>query len=95
MQNFYIYIMTNKSKTLYVGMTNDLQRRVEEHKQQLVKGFTSRYNIDQLVYFETCNSANDAIYREKQLKGLLRSKKIDLIESNNPDWKDISDDWRN
>ncbi len=92
MKTFYIYILTNKSKTLYVGFTNNLIRRLNEHKHKLVKGFTNKYNISKLIYFETFSHANDAIRREKQIKGWLRKKKIMLIESKNPEWKDISDE---
>ena len=93
MSEYYVYIMTNHSKTLYTGVTNDLQRRVFEHKNKQVSGFTSRYNITKLVYFEISSSSYDAIRREKQIKGWLRSKKIALIESINPDWLDLSEDW--
>ena len=82
--------MTNKSRTLYTGVTNDLRRRVYEHKQKLIKGFTSKYNITKLVYHEEYNDINDAIKREKQIKGWSRKKKIELIESVNPEWKDLS-----
>lgn len=85
--------MTNKSKTLYVGITNNLERRVYEHKNKLIKGFTNKYNINKLVYYETFDNAGDAIKREKQIKGWLRIKKIELIESINPEWKNLSDDW--
>jgi putative endonuclease len=91
MKQFSVYIMTNKSKTLYTGVANDLERRVYEHKQKLVPGFTSRYNITMLLYFEMTTDVKAAISREKQIKGWLRSKKIDLIESVNPDWKDRSE----
>ena len=93
MSEYYVYIMTNHSKTLYTGVTNDLQRRVFEHKNKQVSGFTSRYNITKLVYFENSSGPYDAIRREKQIKGWLRSKKIALIESINPDWLDLSEDW--
>jgi putative endonuclease len=93
MKQFYVYIMTNKSKTLYTGVTNNLERRVYEHKQKLVRGFTSTYNITRLVYFETTTDAKAAISREKQIKGWLRSKKIGLVESVNPAWKDLSFEW--
>jgi len=83
--------MTNKSKTLYTGVTNNLMRRVYEHKNKLVEGFTKKYNITKLVYLELFNNPDDAIRREKQIKGWIRKKKIDLIESMNPDWKDLSD----
>jgi putative endonuclease len=87
---YFVYIMTNKSGTLYTGVTNNLERRIYEHKHHLVKGFTNKYNIDKLVYFEETNDINAAISREKQIKGWLRKKKIALIESINPGWKDLS-----
>jgi putative endonuclease len=90
MKDYYVYIMTNKSRTLYTGVTNNLSRRVFEHKNKLIEGFTKKYNIDKLVYFEIFNNPDDAIRREKQIKGWLRKKKIDLIESLNPQWKDLS-----
>ncbi|MBI4335964.1 MAG: GIY-YIG nuclease family protein, partial [Candidatus Omnitrophica bacterium] len=77
---------------LYIGVTNNLEKRVYEHKNKLIVGFTKKYNITKLVYFEETNDANEAITREKQLKGWLRRKKIDLIESTNPYWKDLSAD---
>ena len=89
---YYVYIMTNKSRTLYTGVTNDLMRRVYEHKNKLVKGFTSRYNIQFLVYYESTPSIHVALEREKQIKGLLREKKIVLIDSMNPEWKDLSEE---
>jgi len=91
MNQYYVYIMTNKSKTLYTGITNDLERRVYEHKQRLVPGFTNKYNINKLVHFEATSDVNSAIAREKQIKGWLRSKKIALIESSNPEWLDLAD----
>ena len=87
--------MTNKSRTLYPGVTNDLVRRMYEHKKKLIKGFTSKYNIQYLVYYEITSSIYSAIQREKQIKGWLRSKKIALIESTNPEWKDLSEEWFN
>ncbi len=87
---FYVYIMTNKSRTLYTGVTNDLAWHVYQHKNKLVEGFTMKYNITQLVYYEVMDSIRDAIAREKQIKGWLRAKKIALIESVNPEWKDLS-----
>lgn len=83
--------MTNKSGTLYTGVTNNLERRIYEHKHHLVKGFTNKYNIDKLVYFEETTDIHAAISREKQIKGWLRKKKIALIESMNPGWKDLSE----
>ena len=94
-KEYYVYIMTNKSRTLYTGVTNDLMRRVYEHKNKLVKGFTSRYNIQYLVHYETSSSIDSAIEREKQIKGWIRAKKIALIDSMNPEWKDLSEEWFN
>jgi putative endonuclease len=91
MKDYYVYIMTNNSKTLYTGISNNLIRRVYEHKNKVVEGFTKKYNITKLVYLELFNNPDDAIRREKQIKGWIRKKKIDLIESMNPDWKDLSD----
>jgi putative endonuclease len=93
-RDFFVYIMSNVSKTLYIGMTNDLERRVWEHKSKTIAGFTTRYNITNLVYFESHSSPSDAIAREKQLKHWNRSKKLDLIESMNPEWCDLGSDWR-
>ena len=90
MKNYYVYIMTNKSKTLYTGVTNDLTRRVYEHKHKLIPGFTQKYNITKLVYYEETSDIHAAIAREKQSKGWLREKKINLIESMNPNWVDLS-----
>ncbi len=90
---YYVYIMTNKSRTLYTGMTSDLKKRVWEHKQKLVEGFTKKYNISRLVYWEETGDVRSAIIREKQIKGWLRAKKIALIETMNTEWKDLSEDW--
>lgn len=88
---YYIYIMTNhRNGTLYVGVTNDLERRVHEHKEKRGSGFTAKYNLDKLVYFEEYRSINDAIAREKQIKAGSRQKKISLIEHGNPYWKDAA-----
>jgi putative endonuclease len=92
-KQYYVYIMTNTSRTLYTGVTSNLERRVYEHKQKLVPGFTARYNITRLVYFEATQDVHAAIAREKQIKGWLRSKKITLIESANPGWQDLSVEW--
>ena len=92
-KEYYVYIMTNKSKTLYVGVTSNLIRRVQEHKEKLIEGFTSKYNIRILVYYESTSSVHAALAREKELKGWLRVKKIALIESLNPEWKDLSEEW--
>jgi putative endonuclease len=79
--------------TLYTGVTNDLQRRVYEHKHKLVPGFTSKYNITRLVYYEVANDVEAAIRREKRIKGMMRAKKIALIRSLNPRWRDLSAAW--
>ena len=92
--NYYVYILTNKHhSTLYTGVTNDLGRRVAEHKLGEVPGFTRRYQLNRLVWFEYFRDINNAIAKEKQLKGWLRSKKNALIEKNNPRWFDLSVDW--
>ena len=89
-----MYSITNKNhSTLYTGVTNDLKRRVVEHIQGEMKGFASRYHLNRLVWFESYRDVNDAIAREKTIKGWLRSKKLDLINSMNPDWKDLAADW--
>ena len=93
MGQYYVYIMTNRSDTLYTGVTNDLQRRVYEHRQKLVDGFTKKYNLNALVYYEATDDVRSAIAREKQIKGWLRAKKVALIESMNPQWRDLSDGW--
>ena len=93
MKTYYICIMANKSRTLYTGVTNDLRRRVYEHQHKLMPGFTSKYNITQLVHFEETSDVRSAIAREKQIKGWLRARKIALIESVNPTWKDLSAEW--
>ena len=93
MDQFYVYIMSNRSKTLYTGVNNNLERRVYEHKQKMVPGFTAKYNITKLVYYEETFDINAAITREKQIKGWLRIKKIRLIEEQNPDWQDLAQDW--
>ena len=94
MKEYYVYIMTNRRNgVLYTGVTNNLDRRVSEHKGKLEPGFTSRYNCTRLVYYDSTSDVHGAIEREKQIKGWLRSKKIDLIESMNPEWKDLSEEW--
>jgi putative endonuclease len=93
MPQYYVYIMASRSRTLYVGVTNDLVRRVHEHKQRLVPGFTTRYNVERLVYLEMTSDVRAAIAREKQLKGWRREKKLDLIRRANPTWRDLSDGW--
>ena len=93
MNQYYVYIMANKSGTLYTGVTNDLMRRVYEHKNKLVDRFTKKYNITRLIYFETTNDIKSAILREKQIKGWLRRKKMALIMENNPKLNDLAENW--
>ena len=91
---YYLYILTNKyNGTLYIGVTNNLERRMFEHKNKLVEGFTKRYNLSRLIYFETFPYVNDAIKREKNMKKWKRQWKIDLIEKENSKWNDLSKDW--
>ena len=94
MKQYYVYLMASFQQVLYVGVTNNLERRIYEHKTKMhPQSFTARYNIDRLVYCETFNDVRDALAREKQIKSWRRSKKIALIEETNPRWKDISLDW--
>ena len=90
---YYVYILTNRSKTLYTGVTGNLENRMFDHKHHTRPGFTSRYRLDRLVYFERFGDVHTAIAREKQIKGLLRIKKIQLIVSMNPVWRDLSEGW--
>ncbi len=89
--NYYVYILSNwNNKVIYVGITNNLIRRLYEHRNKLVDGFTKKYNVNKLVFFEETNDVEEAIKREKQIKGWKRNKKNELVESLNPDWKDLS-----
>jgi putative endonuclease len=88
-RTYYVYITASASKTIYVGVTNNLIRRIWEHKQKLVPGFTEKYNINRLVYFETTSDVLSAIAREKQIKAYRREKKTALIDAMNPEWKDL------
>ena len=94
MKQYYVYILASKSRVLYIGVTNDLERRVFEHKHKLVRGFTSKYNVDCLVCHECYENIRDAIAREKQIKGWRREKKVALVESMNPQWRDLSVQWQ-
>ena len=88
---YYVYILTTKNNTaLYIGITNDLRRRMFEHKSETIPGFTQKYHVHKLVYYETTSDPSVAIAREKQLKGWRRDKKIALIETKNPDWSDLT-----
>ena len=93
--NYYVYVLTNKSnRVMYIGVTNNLERRLYEHKQELIEGFTKRYHVNKLVYFETTTDVRSAIEREKQLKGWRRARKNELVETMNPEWRDLSEDWQ-
>ncbi len=90
---YYVYILANRTNVaLYIGVTNDLKRRVYEHKQKLAKGFSEKYGIDKLVYYEILDDPENAIIREKRLKGGSRARKNRLVESLNPRWRDLYDE---
>ncbi|WP_370213794.1 GIY-YIG nuclease family protein [Mesoflavibacter profundi] len=92
---YYVYLLSSKKNgTLYIGVTNDLERRMFEHKNKLVSGFTAKYNVNKLMHFEDFQYVNDALKRKKQLKNWNRQWKIDLIEKENKEWKDLSIDWK-
>jgi len=90
---YFVYIMANASKRIYTGMTNSIRRRVREHKQKLMPGFATQYNITRLVYFESFGDVRNAIAREKRVKAWTRSKRLALVESTNPKWEDLSREW--
>ncbi|HUK46665.1 MAG TPA: GIY-YIG nuclease family protein [Terriglobales bacterium] len=92
-KKYFVYILSNRSKTLYIGVTNNLRRRISEYKHGTGSGFASKYKLDRLVYFERYSDVHRAIAREKQLKGWRRLKKIALIVALNPAWKDLSGGW--
>ena len=90
MKTYAVYTLANATRMLYIGVTNDLDRRIWEHKNKVIRGFAARYRIDSLVYFESFANIKAAIAREKQLKGWLRAKKVALIHSTNPSWTDLA-----
>ena len=91
---YYVYLLTNwNNKVMYLGVTNNLERRLYEHRNKLVKGFTEKYNVHKLVYFEKIHDVTAAITREKEIKKWLREKKNQLVNRMNPDWKDLSSGW--
>jgi putative endonuclease len=92
-KTYYVYIMANHTRMMYVGVTNSLERRVLEHKAKVADAHTKRYDMTRLVYFEDYADVRDAIAREKQLKGWRRARKIELIRAMNPRWRDLADDW--
>jgi len=89
---YFVYILSNRSRTLYVGVTSDLVRRLYQHRNKLIEGFTKTYNITELVYFEETSDVTAAIAREKQIKGWLRAKKLALIEGTNPQWRNLGEE---
>ena len=91
--SYYVYILSSRTKRLYIGVTNDLERRIAEHKSAAMKGFATKYNINRLVHIEESDSVLSAIEREKQLKAWRREKKVALIELGNPEWDDLADHW--
>jgi putative endonuclease len=92
---YYVYMLTNwNNKVLYTGITNNLERRLYEHKNKLVEGFTTKYNVNKLVYYDYTSDVSSAIAREKEIKGWTRQKKNELIESVNPEWEDLSEGFR-
>jgi putative endonuclease len=93
MREYCVYMMTNRSGTLYIGVTNDIMRRVSEHKTGILKGFTSRYKMNRLLYVEATADIDAAIEREKQLKGWTRMRKLELVRELNPNWRDLSEEW--
>jgi len=93
MKTYNAYIMSSKSGTLYTGMTSDFEKRVYQHKNKLMKGFTKKYDVNRLVYFEETGDVDSAIAKEKQIKSWRRSKKVEMIKSMNPTWKDLSENW--
>jgi Predicted endonuclease containing a URI domain len=93
-KNYFVYILASKRNgTLYIGVTNNLERRMYEHKNKLIGGFTKKYSVDKLVHYEMTNDVRSAIQREKQLKKRNRKWKLELIEKENPEWKDLSEEW--
>lgn len=92
-RRYFVYIMASITRVLYVGVTNDLMRRVYEHRNRVVAGFTSRYNVTRLVYYEETSDVRVAIAREKQIKAWRREKKVGLVEEVNPSWDDLSAGW--
>jgi len=93
-RSYWVYILASKPHgTLYIGVTNSLERRVWQHKTKAIEGFTKRYGVERLVYFEEFRDVSNAIAREKEMKGWLRAKKVTLIRKENPLWKDLADEW--
>lgn len=92
-RTYWVFMMTNRSGTLYIGMTNNLMRRIQEHRLGRAAGFTAKYKITRLIHAEGFSEVRDAVAREKQLKGWSRARKLALIAASNPDWRDLGNDW--
>ena len=93
-RHYHVYILTNwNNRVMYIGVTNDLKRRVYEHRNKLIAGFTKTYNVSKLIYFEGCGDIRDALEREKEIKKWRREKKDSLVETINPNWEDLSEGW--
>ena len=92
-RQYFVYIMSSQTQVLYVGVTNNLMLRVQQHKDGIGSAFTSRYRTKRLVHYEETSDVHAALSREKKIKGWLRTKKVALIEEDNPDWRDLSEDW--
>ena len=92
-RSYFVYILSSRTKRLYIGVTNNLEARVRQHKRREVEGFTSRYNIDRLVYYEETGDVWAALNREKQLKGWMRIRKLELVYEMNAEWRDLAADW--
>ncbi len=90
---YFVYILSSANRTTYIGVTNNIDRRLQEHRNKVVEGYTSKYNVDSLVYYESFNDIKQAIAREKEIKKWRGEKKTALIESKNPDWLDLSENW--
>jgi putative endonuclease len=92
-RRYFVYILSSRMRRLYVGVTNDLARRVAQHKRRDIDGFTKRYNIDRLVYYEETSDVRDARERERHIKGRVRARKVTLVQEMNPTWQDLAADW--
>ena len=92
-RNYYVYILASRSRVLYTGVTNDLERRLGQHRTNTERGFSARYNVDRLVWFGETDDVSDALTMEKQIKAWRRVRKVELIEADNPGWRDLSSEW--
>lgn len=92
-RRYFVYIIANANRTIYIGITSNLEQRIQQHRAKTYAGFTAKYGLTMLVYFEEFGDIRDAIEREKQLKGFRRAKKVALIEAQNPQWEDLAGDW--